>query len=445
MKTKLFLAAFFVSLFPLHGSAQPGTDSAVKGKKPNIIFVLADDIPLGDLGCYGQKLIQTPNCDRIAAEGMRFTQGYCGTSVCAPSRTSLMTGLHSGHSPVRANRRIADEGQLPLPEGTYTVAKLLKSNGYATICTGKWGMGMFDTSGSPLKMGFDNFYGYNCQFHAHQHFAAHLYENDKRVEFEPRIYGPDYTIDRMLQWIREHKDEPFLAFYAATLPHGPLTIDDLGIYKDKDWTKNQKTYAAMCTRLDTHVGKILSLLKELNLDDNTILFFAGDNGVSQDAAVSDFFNSGSGLRGMKRSMYEGGLRNAFLVRFPGSIKANTVCDTPVAFWDFLPTCAELCGGSVPEGVPCDGVSLLPLLLGQKTTLDREALYWEIHEPKPPKQAVRWHDWKFVRNGKDKPIELYDLKTDVGEANNVAARHPDIVKIGADLLTTMRSDDPEWPW
>jgi len=334
---------------------------------------------------------------------------------------------------------------MPLPEGTYTVAKLLKSQGYATACGGKWGMGMFDTTGSPLKMGFDNFYGYNCQRHAHELFTKYLYENDKRIDFEKAIYGPDFIVKQLLQWIRQHKDEPFFVFHSTTLPHGPLDIDDLGIYKDKDWTKDQKTYAAMVTRLDTHVGMIMSLLKELKLDDHTIIFFAGDNGVSQPPAVADLFNSGAGYRGMKRSMYEGGLRNAFMVRAPGRIAANTACDTPVAFWDFMPTCAELSGGAIPVGVPHDGLSLLPLLLGQKTTLDREALYWELHEPKPPMQAVRWKDWKFVRNGKDKPIELYDLKNDAGETKNVAAEHPDIIKIGENLLTTMRTDDPAWPW
>jgi len=445
MRHFICFALFCFALFFVIGIVPSHATDATPLTKPNIIVVLADDLAIGDLGCYGQQLIQTPHLDRIAKEGMRFTQGYCGTTVCAPSRASLMIGRHVGNSPIRANRRINNYGQMPLPEGTYTVAKHLKNNGYATVCGGKWGMGMFDTSGSPLKMGFDNFYGHNCQLHAHQYFPEYLYDNDKRVALDKKTYAPDFVINHLLQWIRDHKDQPFFMFFSTTLPHGPLDIDDLGIYADKNWSKDQKTYAAMCTRLDTHVGMIMSLLKELNLDDNTIIFFSADNGLSLPAPIANFFNSGAGLRGMKRSMYEGALRNPFLVRWPHRITANTVCDTPVAFWDFLPTCAELSGASIPEDVPYDGVSLLPLLLGQRTTLDREALYWELHETNPPIQAVRWQDWKFVRNGKTNPIELYDLKTDVGETKNLAVERPDIIKIGENLLKTMRTDDPQWSW
>ena len=259
--------------------------------KPNLIFILSDDLAQGDLGCYGQKLIQTPNIDRMAAEGTRYKQAYCGTTVCAPSRTSVMTGLHMGHSPVRANREIGAEGQLPLPAGTITVAQLLKSAGYATACVGKWGMGMFDTTGSPLKVGFDHFFGYNCQRHAHSYFPKFLYNDDKRFDLpgndgntqvvgKGAIYAQDLIANETLKWVRAQKDQPFFLFYSITLPHGTFQINDQGLYKDKPWTEQQKNYAAMVTRLDSDVGRLLALLKELNLDEKTLVMLAGDNGSS---------------------------------------------------------------------------------------------------------------------------------------------------------------------
>ncbi|MDR2754818.1 MAG: arylsulfatase [Planctomycetaceae bacterium] len=446
MSSKLFIVLFLsVAVFKTTFQMQPTMAQEEKHlKKPNIIFVLADDLARGDIGAYGQTKIKTPVLDRIAKEGMRFTQGYSGASVCAPSRASLVTGLHTGHCPIRANREIKPEGQKPLPENTYTIGKLLKENGYATLCSGKWGMGMFDTSGSPLKMGFDHFYGYNCQRHAHSYFPTYLYENDKRVELDGKTYSQDIIIQNTLQWIREHKDKPFFLFYAATLPHGNYEIDDLGIYKDeKDWNDRQKTYAAMVTRLDTQVGQILDLLKELNLDEETILFFAGDNGSSFDpnSPISQLFNSQNGLRGYKRSLYEGGLRQAFLARWTKHITADTVNDTPIAFWDILPTVAELVGGKIPVGVPSDGVSILPALFkGQ--SLERDTFYWELHEGKSI-QAARWKNWKFIKNDTKKPIELYDLQADPNESNDLASKHPDLIKTGENLLRTLRTESPDW--
>ncbi|MDR1141038.1 MAG: arylsulfatase [Planctomycetaceae bacterium] len=443
MNLKLFIITFslLVAVFQTMSFA---AQEEKHSKKPNIIFVLADDLARGDIGAYGQTKIKTPTLDRIAKEGMRFTQGYSGASVCAPSRASLITGLHTGHSPIRANREIKPEGQKPLPENTYTIAKLLKANGYATLCSGKWGMGMFDTSGSPLKMGFDHFYGYNCQRHAHSYFPTYLYDDDKRIELDGKTYSQDMIIQNTLQWIRQHKNEPFFLFYAATLPHGNYEIDDLGIYKnEKDWNDRQKTYAAMVTRLDTQVGQILNLIKELNLDENTILFFAGDNGSSfePNSPISKLFNSQNGLRGYKRSLYEGGLRQAFLARWTKHIAADTVNDTPIAFWDILPTLAELVGGKIPDGVPTDGVSILPTLLDRKP-LERNTFYWELHEGKSI-QAARWKNWKFVKNGTKNPIELYDLQTDSGESNDLANKHPDIIRTGEHLLQTLRTDSPDW--
>jgi arylsulfatase A-like enzyme len=424
--------------------------------KPNIIFILSDDLAQGDLGCYGQKLIQTPNLDRMATEGTRYTQAYCGTTVCAPSRTSLMTGLHMGHSPVRANREIGAEGQMPLPVGTFTVAQLLKSAGYSTACVGKWGMGMFDTTGSPLKLGFDHFFGYNCQRHAHSYFPPYLYNDDQRfdlpgndgntkVEGKGAIYAQDLIADETLKWVRAQQDKPFFLFYSITLPHATFQINDQGIYKDKPWTEQEKNYAAMVTRLDSDVGRLLALLKELKLDAKTLVMLAGDNGSSFPPASplgKRFNQAANGLRGFKRALYEGGLRNAGLARWPGVVPTGRVSDEPWAFWDFLPTAAELSGAKIPANIKPDGISLVSFLKGGAAP-QREYFYWELHEG-TPLQALRWGDWKAVRNGPVKPIEIYDLKTDVAESKNLAAEQPELVAKAESLMKAARVDDPNFP-
>jgi arylsulfatase A-like enzyme len=428
--------------------------AAEEKKKPNIIFILSDDLAQGDVGCYGQKLIKTPRFDRMAAEGTRFTQAYCGTSVCAPSRSSLITGLHTGHCPIRANSEIQPEGQRPLPAGTFTVAQMLKDAGYATACIGKWGMGMFDTTGSPLKVGFDRFFGYNCQRHAHSYFPTYLYRDDQRFELPGndgkgvgKIYAQNLIADETLDWVRKHQDRPFFLFYSVTLPHGNFEIDDVGQYAGTDWTPTQKNYAAMVSRLDSDVGRLLDLLRELHLDDNTIVFMAGDNGSSfaPTSELGRHFNqAGNGLRGFKRSMYEGGLRQAALVRWPGQVPAGRVSDEPWAFWDFLPTAAELAGAKLPASFTPDGLSLVSFLRGGAAP-KREYFYWELHEAPPSLQAVRFGDWKAVRNGPSAPIELYDLKTDPGEKKDLAGQKPDLVARAEALMKAAHTDDPTWPW
>ena len=413
--------------------------------RPNIIFILADDLARGDVGCYGQHLIATPNLDRMAAEGTRYTQAYSGTSVCAPSRASLMTGLHTGHCPVRGNRETAPgEGQLPLPAGTVTVASVLKGAGYATACAGKWGMGMFDTPGSPLKAGFDHFYGYNCQRHAHSYFPTHLYDDDRRVELDGKTYAQNLIQADALAWVRRHHDRPFFLFYAVTLPHGKYEIDRLGAYQDKPWPAQQKAYAAMVSRLDSDVGQLLALLRELGLDERTLVMFAGDNGSSfaPDSPIGRRFQQAAGLRGFKRSMYEGGLRQAAIARWPGVVPAGRVADGPWAFWDFLPTSAELAGATLPAGFTPDGPSLVSFLKGGPAPA-RTCFYWELHEG-PPIQAVRFGDWKAVRNAPGAALELYDLGADPGESNNLAPARPDVVKQAAALIARSRTDDPRWP-
>ncbi len=450
MKFQLASISLFLGLLTVPVPALHAAD------KPNIIFILSDDIAQGDLGCYGQKLIQTPNLDRMASEGTRCTQAYCGTTVCAPSRTSLMIGKHMGHSPVRANREIKPEGQMPLPAGTFTVAQLLKSAGYTTACIGKWGMGMFDTTGSPLKMGFDHFFGYNCQRHAHSYFPTYLYNDDKRFELpgndgntditgKGAIYSQDLIADETLKFVRANKDKPFFLYYSVTLPHGTFQINNQGIYKDKPWTAEQKNYAAMVTRLDTDVGRLLALLKELGLDEKTLVVFAGDNGCSfaPSSPLGKLFEqAANGMRGFKRELYEGGLRNAGLIRWPGVVPAGRVSDEPWAFWDFLPTCAELTGAKIPDRVQPDGFSLVSFFKGGHAP-PREYFYWELHE-QASIQAVRWGDWKAVRNGPAKPIEIYDLKTDAAESKNLATEKPELVAKAEALMKAAHVDDPNWP-
>ncbi len=434
--------------------AAPVTPAADPLAKPNIIFILSDDLAQGDVGCYGQKLIKTPTLDAMAKEGMRFTQAYCGTSVCAPSRTSLMIGKHTGHSPIRANREIQPEGQKPLPPGTDTVAKLLRDNGYATACVGKWGMGMFDTAGSPLKVGFDHFFGYNCQRHAHSYFPTYLYHDDKRFDLPGndgktvgKTYAQDLLADDTLAWVTAKKDAPFFLFYAMTLPHGRHEIDDQGIYKNEKWTRQQKNYAAQLTRLDSDIGRLLAKLKELKLDENTLVIVAGDNGSSfaPNSEIGKLFDQtmGGTLRGFKRSLYEGGLRQACIARWPGVVPAGKVSDEPWAFWDFLPTCAELIGAKLPAQVTPDGVSILPLLKGGAAP-KREYFYWELHEAGPSLQAIRFGDWKAVQKGPSAAVELYDLKADPGEKTDLAAKQPEVVAKATKLMASARDEHPDWP-
>lgn len=429
--------------------------SATPDARPNLIFILSDDIAQGDLGCYGQKLIKTPNLDRMAAEGTRYLQAYCGTTVCAPSRSSLMTGLHSGHCPVRGNREIQPEGQLPLPAETVTVAQLLHDAGYATACIGKWGMGMFDTTGSPLKKGFDHFYGYNCQRHAHSYFPAYLYNDATRFDLPGntgkgvgRTYAQNLIADDMLGWVRRQKGHPFFLYFAVTLPHGNFEIDDQGIYRNEPWTEVEKNYAAMVSRLDSDVGRLLALLKEMGIDRNTLVMFAGDNGSSfepKSPMGRRFQQAANGLRGYKRELYEGGLRQAALARWPGKVPAGRVSDEPWAFWDYLPTAVELAGAKLPSGFETDGHSLVNFLTGGPAP-KREYFYWELHERGNggPIQAVRFDQWKALLSKLGQPLELYDLAADKAESHNIAADYPDLVAKAEGYMRAAHRDDPNWP-
>ncbi|HKA07796.1 MAG TPA: arylsulfatase [Gemmataceae bacterium] len=429
-----------------------GTSGAEPDRKPNIVFILADDLGYGDVGCYGQKMIRTPNIDRMAAEGIRFTQCYAGSTVCAPSRCCLMTGFHTGHGRVRGNALV------PLQPEDRTVAEVLKAAGYATGLSGKWGLGEADSTGIPNKKGFDFFFGYLNQNHAHAYYPDFLWKNQEKVPLpnvvknnvasKKVVYSPDLITKEALGFIEANKDRPFFLYFAPTLPHANNEAKQEGMeipsdepYTKETWPQPQKNHAAMITRLDADVGKVLDKLKELKLDENTIVFFSSDNGPHKEGGGDPaFFNSSGGLRGYKRSMTEGGIRVPMIVRWPGKVKPGE-SDFVWAFWDFLPTAAALAGAKIPSGL--DGQSVSPVLLGTGDVKPHEFLYWEFHEG-GSKQAVRTEDWKAIRNKVGGPLELYDLRRDIGEQENVAARHADVVVKVEEYLKTARGESKEWP-
>ncbi len=436
-------------------------------KKPNIIFVLADDLGYGDLGCYGQNRIQTPSIDRMAAEGMRFTDHYAGSTVCAPSRCALMTGQHTGHTYVRGNREIQPMGQLPLLPDTTTIPRLLKKAGYTTALIGKWGLGGPGSTGIPNNQGFDYFYGYLCQRHAHNYYPEFLFRNEERVPLAGNIlaerradgagvaveraqYSHDLIVSEALQFIRKNKDRPFFVYLAVTIPHANneagqngMEVPDYGIYQHRSWPAPEKGKAAMITRLDRDLGRIIETLKKLAIDNNTLILFTSDNGPHREGGVDpEFFDSNGPLRGYKRDLYEGGIRVPLIARWPDKIRAGAVSHHVSAFWDFLPTLAELAG--VDRRGPTDGVSMLPTLLGRpRRQKQHEFLYWEFHE-KGSKQAVRMGNWKAVRFGAQGELELYNLKEDIGEKRNLAGRNPDIVAKIENYLKTARTKSQFWP-
>jgi len=447
----LAFACLLASWLPCRAANPP---PSLQGKlqakhKPNIIFILADDLGYGDLGCYGQTRIKTPNIDRLAAEGLRFTKCYAGTTVCAPSRACLMTGLHTGHVRIRGNAAV------PLQAEDVTVAEVLKRAGYTNGVVGKWGLGLADTPGTPNKKGFDEWFVYLSQTHAHDYYPTQLYRNDLLFTLQPNLdgkkgqYSHDLFTTVALNFVRVNKYNPFFLYLAYTLPHAQNELKSQGMpvpsdapYSKEDWPQMEKNKAAMITRLDDDVGKLMQKLKELKIDDNTIVFFASDNGPHNEGGVkAEFFNSSGPLRGIKRDMYEGGISVPMIARWPGKIKAGAVSEQVWAFWDFLPTAAEIAGVKPPEGI--DGISMLPTLLGLRQTNQHEFLYWEFHE-KGSKQAVRMGDWKGIRLEPGAPLELYNLKTDLAEKENVADKNPEIVARIEDYLKAARTESARWP-
>ena len=425
---KQFLAGLFALSFTL---------SVWAGAKPNVIFILADDLGYGDLGCFGQTKIKTPNLDRMAAEGMRFTQAYAGTTVCAPSRCALMTGVHTGHCYIRGNKEIKPEGQEPMPGDTFTVAHLMKRAGYTTGIIGKWGLGFPASASTPEKMGFDYFFGYNCQMKAHEYYPESLWRNTNLVNLDGKTYSHDLMAADSLEFVRRNKDLPFFLYLPFTIPHGKFQVPDQEAYANEKWPAQWKNIAAMITRMDKDIGRLMALLKELKLDENTLVFFASDNGAGYQPK---FFQSSGPLRGMKRDMYEGGLRSPTIARWPGRIKPGVVSDQVWAFWDLMPTLAELTQQKL--SVPSDGISILPALT-QGKQIEHPPLYFEFHE-RGFTQAARMGDWKAVRLGTKKPVELYDMKTDASEARDVATQNPDVVAKFEAFLKSARTDSVLWP-
>jgi len=428
-----------------HARSSFAMEDQKAGRKANIIFILADDLGYADVGCYGQKLIKTPNIDRLAVEGMRFTQSYSGSTVCAPARSCLMTGFHTGHTRIRWNAPGYNEGRILLLEDV-TIAEILKDAGYATGAVGKWGLGEPDTTGHPNKQGFDFWFGYLDQVHAHEYYTDYLWRNEEKVVLQGNLNGKqtEYSNDLMakevLNFVKTNKDKPFFLYHAPTLPHGKYQVPSLEPYTNEKWPETQKAYAAMVTRLDGYIGQLMSLLKEVGIDQDTIVFFSSDNGPANRGGGWDMFNSAGPFRGKKGDPYEGGIREPMIARWPGKIKPNTVSEQVWAFWDFLPTAAEIAGASAASGI--DGISMLPALLG-KPQKSHEFLYWEIHAG-GFSQAVRMGDWKAVRFGLKEPLELYNLRNDIGEKNNIAAQYPDIVAKIEKYLATARVDSPYWP-
>ncbi len=407
------------------------------GNKPNVIFILADDLGYGDLGCFGQQLIRTPNIDRLAKEGTRFTQAYAGATVCAPSRCTLMTGQHNGHAAIRGNQEVQPEGQAPMPADTFTVAHLMKQAGYTTGLIGKWGLGHPGSASTANKMGFDYFFGYNCQRKAHEYYPEYLWRNEEQVAYQGMKYSHDLLADDALEFIHTNKDQPFFLYLALTIPHSKLQVPDTQAYDEQAWPGDLKKLASMITRMDKDVGRIMALLKELSIDNNTLVIFASDNGA---AYRDQLFQHSGPLRGFKRDMYEGGIRTPAIVRMPGRIPVGIVNQQVWTFADFLPTMSELTGVKVPGNI--DGVSVWQSWLNGKAQ-EHPPLYFEFHE-RGFNQAARIGDWKAVKMSPTTPLELYDLKSDLAEANNVASQFPaEAARLEA-YLKSARTDSEMWP-
>lgn len=408
---------------------------------PNIIYIMADDLGIGDLGCYGQKLIKTPAIDKLAANGMRFSQHYAGCTVSAPSRGSLMTGMHTGHSYIRGNLGMkGPDGEpydYPLADSLVTVGEIMKNKNYATACIGKWGLGGPESEGHPNKQGFDYFYGYLGQLHAHRYYPQFLFENDKKINLDNKVYSHDLIMGKALEYIEKNSDKAFFLYLTPTIPHADLIVPEGelgeydGMFCEKPYqggytaqAKPRATFAAMVSRLDRDIQQIMDLLESKKLINNTIIIFTSDNGTHQEGGHDPFaFKSSDEFRGMKRDMYEGGIRTPFIVHWPAKIKPGTVSFHVSAFWDFLPTLCDLTGQVVPTGL--DGISYLPTLTSEGKQKKHDYLYWEFHE-EGGKQAVWKDNWKLIKFEVDNPeksrFELYNLNTDPTEVLDVSGMY-----------------------
>ena len=440
-------------------------------EKPNVIYILADDLGYGDLSIYGQRNFTTPNIDKLASEGMLFTQHYSGSTVCAPSRSALLTGMHTGHTVVRGNKEVYPEGQHPIPDETHTMAETFKKAGYATGIFGKWGLGYPGSSGDPLNQGFDVFFGYNCQRFGHNYYPRHLWSNTDSIVLEgnsglkKEVYAPELIHEKTLKFIDDHKETPFFLYIPTVIPHAELAAPELimqkhrgkyapeQIYQGYDegpdyrrgpyesQSETHAAFAAMIEILDTQVGEIIQKTEELGISDHTLIVFTSDNGPHQEGGADpDYFDSNGPLRGVKRDLYEGGIRVPMFLRWPEVIEPDSKSDHISAFWDILPTFSEIIGVESPKGI--DGISFLPTLMDKtETQQNHNYLYWEFHEL-GGRQAIRKGNWKAVKynvfDSANSKIELYDLKNDISEINDVASSHPKVIAEMRALLKTART-------
>lgn len=461
---KQTITAALLALFTTIAQAQQ--------KQPNIILIVADDLGYGDLGCYGQQKIQTPNIDRMTKLGMRFTQFYAGTAVCAPSRASLMTGLHTGHTAIRGNQGVKPEGQYPLPASSLTLTTVLERNGYTTGAFGKWGLGYPGSTGDPTQKGIDDFFGYNCQTQAHNYYPDHLWQNTERVALpgnlhSDSVYSADLIHQHALQFLHAQHNKPFFLFLPYTLPHASLYGPHDSIYhfyrkqfneqpvNDPNTSKTDyhaepyphAAFAAMVTRLDHYVGDVLAAVEAEGIANNTLIIFTSDNGPHKEGGGDPvFFNSSGGLRGIKRDLYEGGIRVPFIAVWKNHILPGSTSNYRGTFWDLMPTFEEMAHVPVTPGI--DGLSFLPVLQGKKAPAKaHDYLYWEFHES-GGRQALLKGNWKAVKQNvstqPNPPVELYDIEKDPAEQHNVAAQHPDIVHQLDALIQSAHVYNKDWP-
>lgn len=461
-----FSLAFMLALGMMAAQA-PAAD------RPNIIWIMADDLGYGELGCYGQKKIPTPRIDGMASEGMRFTRFYAGATVCAPSRSVLMTGLNHGHTRVRGNAGKANPGAQALRPDDITVAKMLKAAGYTTALVGKWGLG--DTgeaeSGLPRRQGFDSFFGYLNQVHAHNHFPSFLWRDEKKVSLpnkivamgdkgggyatEAKAFADDLFADEAVRFVRDNKERPFFLYWSMVIPHANnerrsalgngAQVPDFGPFAGKDWPEQDKGHAAMIHRMDGYVGRLLDTLRESGLGRKTLVIFTSDNGPHNESNHNlGRFNPSGPFSGIKRSLTDGGIRVPFIAWMPGMVKAGSVSDHAGYFGDFMATAAGLAGARLPEGL--DSISIEPVLRGDTISVkSHEFLYWEFHEGGFRQAALYQGRWKGIRSGSPtSPVRLYDTQSDPAEKADVASRHPAIASKIGDYLKTARSESPDWP-
>ncbi len=458
-----------ITTFLLFAISIASAQQKTKPKQPNIIFILADDLGYADIGCYGQQKTETPNIDKLAREGLKFTQFYSGSTVCAPARTTLMTGMHTGHTPIRGNKTFAPEGQTPLEENVVTIANVLQHQGYRTGAFGKWSLGFITTSGDPAKKGFDEFYGYNCQSLAHDYYPDHLWHNHDRIDFKQNltanvVYSADTIHAAAMQFIQQqNNNKPFFVYLPYTLPHGDVILPHDSVYQyyikkfsetpvPFDSKKDKlafepyphAAFAAMVSRLDKYVGEIVNVVNKKGLAENTLIIFCSDNGPhKENGGDPEFFQNHGIYRGIKRDLYEGGIRVPFIAYWKGKI-AHGETKQWLALWDMYPTFQELAG--LPVNTKVDGISVVPTLLKQGKQKQHENLYWEFHENNG-RQALRWKNWKLIKlnvNTADSVItELYDLEYDPGEKNNLADKFGGVVKRMNAMIKKAHTPNKDW--